>query len=249
MYLSLRRYRALLRRNEACLRQYRARVLRDRALMQTCEFRHLDFEFARFLSVLRDMFRSHVWHDWFMSVTRRSHKCDVTHSYARRDLRDVNPHMTRVWHDSFTCVTPSSIWVTRLILECELTHSCVWHDSFICVTCLIYMGDTSPLGVSMSHTWTRTPTWDMPCHVYEWVMSHIWMSHVTHMNESCHTHEPALQHETCLEFALEDEPLQDLKISSECMCVLRSSWIANSMRSEAAPEAFWRRAFDPYITL
>ena len=33
----------------------------------------------------------------------------------------------------------------------------------------------------------------MPWHVctlytYEWVMSHIWMSHVTHMNESCHTH-------------------------------------------------------------
>jgi len=24
------------------------------------------------------------------------------------------------------------------------------------------------------------------CHTYEWVMSHIWMSHVTHMNESCH---------------------------------------------------------------
>jgi len=23
--------------------------------------------------------------------------------------------------------------------------------------------------------------------IYEWVMSHVWMSHVTHMNESCHT--------------------------------------------------------------
>ena len=28
------------------------------------------------------------------------------------------------------------------------------------------------------------------CHTYEWVVSHIfWMSHVTHMNESCHTYE------------------------------------------------------------
>ena len=27
------------------------------------------------------------------------------------------------------------------------------------------------------------------CHTYEWVMSHIWMSHVTHMNESFHTDE------------------------------------------------------------
>ena len=28
----------------------------------------------------------------------------------------------------------------------------------------------------------------------EWVMSHIWMSHVTHMNESCHTHERVMPH-------------------------------------------------------
>ena len=25
------------------------------------------------------------------------------------------------------------------------------------------------------------------CHTHEWVMSHTWMSHGTHMNESCHT--------------------------------------------------------------
>ena len=25
------------------------------------------------------------------------------------------------------------------------------------------------------------------CHLYEWVMSHIWMSHITHVNESYHT--------------------------------------------------------------
>jgi len=32
------------------------------------------------------------------------------------------------------------------------------------------------------------------CHTYEWVMSHIWMSHVTHMNESCHTYEWGMSH-------------------------------------------------------
>ena len=32
------------------------------------------------------------------------------------------------------------------------------------------------------------------CHTHEWVMSHIWMSHVTHMNESCHTHEWVMSH-------------------------------------------------------
>ena len=32
------------------------------------------------------------------------------------------------------------------------------------------------------------------CHTYEWVMSHIWISHVTHMNESCHTYEWVMSH-------------------------------------------------------
>jgi len=27
------------------------------------------------------------------------------------------------------------------------------------------------------------------CRTYEWVMSHIWMSHIEHMNESCRTYE------------------------------------------------------------
>jgi len=27
------------------------------------------------------------------------------------------------------------------------------------------------------------------CHTYEWVMSHIWVSHVTHASESCRTYE------------------------------------------------------------
>jgi len=42
---------------------------------------------------------------------------------------------------------------------------------------------------------------DESCHTHEWVMSHIWMSHVTpidesvtHMNESCHTCECVMSH-------------------------------------------------------
>jgi len=33
-----------------------------------------------------------------------------------------------------------------------------------------------------------------PCHTYEWVMSHIWMSHVTHMTTSCDTYEWVMSH-------------------------------------------------------
>ena len=32
------------------------------------------------------------------------------------------------------------------------------------------------------------------CHICAWVMAHIWMSHVAHMNESWHTHEWVMSH-------------------------------------------------------
>jgi len=37
----------------------------------------------------------------------------------------------------------------------------------------------------MSNVWMRHDTYNTPCHIYEWVMSHIWTSHVTCKNESC----------------------------------------------------------------
>jgi len=48
------------------------------------------------------------------------------------------------------------------------------------------------------HTWVAYVTFDViqneSCHTYEWVMSHIWMSHVTQVNESCHTCEWVMSH-------------------------------------------------------
>jgi len=35
---------------------------------------------------------------------------------------------------------------------------------------------------------------DESCHMYGWVMSHIWMSHVTHMDASCHTYGCVMSH-------------------------------------------------------
>ena len=46
-----------------------------------------------------------------------------------------------------------------------------------------------PSHISMSMPYTNES-----CHTYEWVMSHMWMSHVTHMNESCHTYEWVMSH-------------------------------------------------------
>jgi len=47
----------------------------------------------------------------------------------------------------------------------------------------------------MSHIWMSHVThMNESCHTYEWVMSHIQMSYVTHMNESCHTYRWVMSH-------------------------------------------------------
>ena len=53
----------------------------------------------------------------------------------------------------------------------------------------------------MRHEWVMSHIWmshvkhmNEWCHAYEWVMSHKWMSHVTYMNESCHTNEWVMAH-------------------------------------------------------
>jgi len=43
---------------------------------------------------------------------------------------------------------------------------------------------------AMSHIWMSHVTPMNECgYTYEWVVSHIWMSHVTHVNESCPTYQ------------------------------------------------------------
>jgi len=47
----------------------------------------------------------------------------------------------------------------------------------------------------MLHIWmSHVAHMNESCHTYEWVMSHIWMSHAAHMNESCHTYEWVMPH-------------------------------------------------------
>jgi len=44
------------------------------------------------------------------------------------------------------------------------------------------------LYIRLWNTWGWPhPCWNESCHTYEWVMSRIWKSYGTHMNESCHT--------------------------------------------------------------
>jgi len=121
-----------------------------------------DVRFDSFICVtwlirMCDMTHSYVWHDSFTCVTWLIHMCDMTHSYVR--------------HDTLICVT----WHTHM---CDMTHSYVWHDSFICVTWLICV--TCDVAFVMHLT--------KPCmHCIYGVISHICLSHVTRLFESCHT--------------------------------------------------------------
>jgi len=164
---------------------------------------HDSLSCVTWLIVMCEMTHSHVWHDSFTFVTWLIHMCDMTHSH--------------VWHDSLSCVTwlmhmcdmtHPHVWVTWLIHMCDMTHCHVWHDSFTCVTWLIHMCD-------MTHPHVWHDSWcealilqgeRLRLVVYfsnncllnqgftTWVMSHMWMSHVTHVNESCRTCEWVMSH-------------------------------------------------------
>jgi len=101
--------------------------------------------------------------------------------------------MTRLysWHDLLICVT----WLIHIS---DMTHSCQWHDSFIFVTHLCDMTHSYKWHDSFINIrrysficWTCIisiyATWHI-CDLYEWVMSHRWVSHVTYINVSCHLH-------------------------------------------------------------
>jgi len=47
----------------------------------------------------------------------------------------------------------------------------------------------------MSHEWMSHITrMNKSCHIYGWVMAHIWTSHATRMEKSCHTYEWIMSH-------------------------------------------------------
>ena len=66
-------------------------------------------------------------------------------------------------------------------------HTYAWAMSHMNVSCRTLV---------MSHIWMSHAThMDELRHTNKWVMSHEWMSHVTRMNESCHSKEWVMSHE------------------------------------------------------
>jgi len=107
---------------------------------------------------------SHIWinhtYGWVMSHMWISH---VTH---------MNESCHATWRSPDTHINQNDIWMI-----------CVWYDWFIYG--LPYM---NPLLWIICDTHMNGLALSIPIHIKS-VMSHIWMGHVTHVNESCHTHE------------------------------------------------------------
>jgi len=76
------------------------------------------------------------------------------------------------------------------------------HTFFLRDICHEYIHSSSRR-TCMESPWMNTKSSRMQesCHAYEWVTSHIWMSHVSRMQESCHTYEWVLSRSLSLHLA------------------------------------------------
>ena len=69
-------------------------------------------------------------------------------------------------------------------------HVCMCMDVWMCIHMFYLLPNANhTCGWAMTHVWMSHAThMDEPWHTYGWVMPHIWMNHGTPVDESCHTY-------------------------------------------------------------
>jgi len=90
---------------------------------------------------------------------------------------------TQLYCDQGACVTKQNDWWRRS--TSSLTHRPA-PATLVTTGIILSYGPSQRLGVSYGT--------NAPCHTYQCVMPHLWMSHVTHMNDSCHIFEWVVSH-------------------------------------------------------
>ena len=113
---------------------------------------------------------------------------DLTHLSALGVCLSLSS--SSVWRDSLVCVTHiiHKSYSIRRIHSCDLTYTYVWTRMNVFIR-RIHSSHKNCL-VYVTHSFLNHGThMNESWHTHEWVMAHTWMSHGTHMNESCHTYE------------------------------------------------------------
>jgi len=130
---------------------------------------------------------SHVTHvnepchtfEWVMSHMWMSHVCHVTESCR-----------TCEW--CFQCTaTHSHVQLDLFIWELWLIHMCDFHLKILC----FYSTLTTQSAPGISHVTHVNES----CRTCEWVMSHMWLSHVAHLNGASNALQRAAIHRNALQ--------------------------------------------------
>ena len=101
------------------------------------------------------------------------------------------PQQSPVLSASFV-VFFASLNILFVCYKCIMSHRWMSHGFF---RCLSQWGKGWPYGWVVSHIRMSHVTHiNESCCTHEWVTSHIWMSHVTHIDESRHTYEWLMSH-------------------------------------------------------
>ena len=146
---------------------------------------------------------SHIWMSHVTSVSESCHTYEwvirFSHSMSFDTLKK------KVWVRHVTCVNGSChvshTWVSHVTYVNESCHTCEWVMSHIWmsreVQSLHVLWHCPKKGLSETchmceWVMSRVTHMSESCHICEWVMSHMWMSHVTYMNESWGSVTPCL---------------------------------------------------------
>jgi len=104
-------------------------------------------------------------------------------------MHHVTP-MNEWWH----------VWMSHGTYEWVMAHISTSYVTYEWVMALVSISHATYEWVMtyMNESWQiwlgHVTHIDESCHTYEWFVSHIWINRVTHMNDSCHTYELVMSH-------------------------------------------------------
>jgi len=141
--------------------------------------------------VVAHIWMSHGTKEWVMAHMWMSHGTHMNESWHTYEWV-----MAHIWMRHVTRINESCVFERQLKMLTLIQHTATYRNTLqhTATHCNI-LQHTATYCNTLQHTATHCNTLhyrtsiSVSWHTYEWVMSNIWMSHVTRTNESCHTHE------------------------------------------------------------